>query len=93
MKDNVTCKSCGTVSFLITLKEAKAEIRRFNRYYNSLSKAVQKKYYGGNESTLQNYRCCLKMDLRKSKKGDCPNGCTISPVVKEMTWVISKGYK
>ncbi len=81
--DMVTCVKCGRVGFAVSKEYAKLEIKHFNEYYATLSKSQQKASYGGKKSKLSNYSClyCKGSTFRKSKDGDCPDGCTISAVV------------
>lgn len=77
-----TCNSCGTVYFGVSLKAAKTEVRRFNKYFNSLSERAKKTYSKGK---LENYLKCYCgndfTNFRDTKEGDCPDGVTISPIV------------
>lgn len=83
---NVTCTNCGWVHFAVTRKHAEQEVAKFNEYYDTLSKEKQDEYYGGKNAIIGNYTgcfACKKNDFRPSKDGDCPNGCTIQPVIYE----------
>lgn len=79
----VTCLKCGLVSMGVTKKHAENEVKNFNKYYDTLTKAEQKNYYGGRKSSIENYKCCSQMKLRPFKEGDCPDGVTLGPVIWE----------
>lgn len=81
----VTCNKCNWVSFAVTRQEAEQQIATFNKYFETLSKQQQQDYYGGKGSSIDNYTClyCNGSDFRPSQDGDCPDGCTINPVIYE----------
>lgn len=80
-----TCLKCGRVSMGITQEEAEQAIKDFNDWYYNQPKEVQELY--GGPSSLDDYRCfCGNKDAtayRDFKKGNCPEGVTISPVIRE----------
>lgn len=83
----VTCLKCGWVYFEVTRAYAEDEVKRFNEYFDSLPKEQQDEFYGGNKSSVKNYeRCWCGNDyknFRLSKEGDCPTGCTQSPMIRK----------
>lgn len=83
IQDAVTCLKCGTVAFSVSLEYMADEIKRFNEYYESLSKK-DKSMFGG-RSKVRGYIQCWcgnpYTNFRKSKRGDCPDGCTLSPIL------------
>ena len=79
-----TCNNCGWVHFGVTRKHAEDEVKRFNEFYHTQSKEVQDMY--GGESSIKNYEYCfrcggLHTNMRVTKDGDCPGGCTIQPII------------
>lgn len=92
MKDPVTgmrtCLSCGWVHFGVTRQYAEDQVARFNEYFSTLSPEVQQSFYGGHGATLDDYlRCGLCSgsftNFRDAVEGDCPDGCTIGPIIHE----------
>ena len=86
MKKLVTCNKCGWVHFVYTRVEAEEEVRRFNEYFDSLPPKKQKDYYG-NHASIALYEQCFRCggsytDFRHFKEGDCPDGCTIQPIIE-----------
>jgi hypothetical protein len=81
----VVCLKCDYVSFAVSRRKAMAEVKRFNKYFDSLTKKEQKDYYGGKRSDLSLYTCqvCSGTEFRKAKKSEIPFGSTINPVVWE----------
>jgi len=81
----VTCLKCGWVYFEVTRGYAQDEVKRFNEYFEALSKEKQDDYYGGKGSNIKQYEYCwcgsTYKNFRDSKKGDCPNGVTMSPMI------------
>jgi len=82
-----TCNKCGTVAFGVTREFAEAEVKRFNEYYEKLSPQKQQDYYGGTKSSLRQYERCgcgnPHTNFRAFKEGDCPDGCTLGPIIRE----------
>lgn len=66
----VTCKNCKRVSMGVTKKFAEDEVNDFNKFYKK-------------KASLKNYKCCHNMDLRRTKKGECLGGATLSSVIWE----------
>lgn len=85
-RNYVTCKHCKWVHFSVTRKYAKSQVSKFNEYYDTLTKEVQQQY-GGHKSSIRSYERCMLCgtcyhNFRKSKKGDAPIGCTVSPIIR-----------
>ncbi len=83
---NVTCNKCGWVHFEVSRKFAEAEVKRFQEYYDALTKEKQEFYYGSRPAQLTDYERCIlcssmHTEFRDSIAGDCPNGCTLSPII------------
>ena len=81
-----TCNNCGWVAFGVTRAFAEAEVERFNQFYQS-SPPETRECYGG-PSSIAHYECCHRCgngftEFHDSEAGDCPAGCTISPIIVE----------
>jgi hypothetical protein len=82
----VTCTKCGWVHVAYTREQAQDAVDSFNEYYDALSEKKQKEYYGGRGASIKDYTGCFHCKnetFRKSRKDDCPDGCTIQPVICE----------
>lgn len=83
----VTCVKCGWVHVAYTREEAQKAVDSFNEYYDTLSVKKQNDYYGGENSSLERSyigcNVCKNETFRPSEPGDCPDGCTIGPVIYE----------
>lgn len=82
----VTCCKCGWVHYEMSMEEIVQNVKTFNDYYDTLTETEQQTYYGGNKSSIERYTKCLNCgniytDFRDSKEGDCPDGCTINPIM------------
>lgn len=80
-----TCK-CGWVHFGVSREYAKNEVKNFNEWY-SIQPQETKDYYSG-PATILDYEHCRRcggsyIHFRDFKEGDCPNGCTLSPIIYE----------
>lgn len=85
--DERTCNRCGWVAFGVTRAFAEAGVRRFNAFFDSSSDAVRESY-GNRRSVIANYERCHRCggphtDFRDAVDGDCPVGCTLSPIIVE----------
>lgn len=83
-----TCNKCGWVHFAVSRKHAEDEVTKFNEYFDTLSKKEQDEFYSGKGSSIRQYEHCMLCDgsytnFRDSKYGDCPDGCTINPIISE----------
>lgn len=81
----VTCLDDGWVSFVITKSEALSHVRKFNKYFRSLSKKKQREYYRGTKCSLKDYACLVcggrKFRLYDERIDVDVDGCTINPVI------------
>lgn len=82
----VTCLTCGTVHFEVSLEYVTQEVAEFNAYFDTLSVDKQHDYYGGHKSSVSRYAWCKRCggsytNFRDSVDGDCPIGATISPIL------------
>lgn len=83
-----TCNKCGWVHFGVTREFAENEVKRFNDYFNTLTEDKQQKHYGGKCSSIAQYDRCFfcgnsYTNFRDFKEGDCPDGVTLGPIIKE----------
>lgn len=82
-----TCNKCGTVAFSVTREHALLEVEQFNIYYNSLTKEEQNNSYKEGGAHIEFYEFCRcgnnHKNFREAKEGDCPEGCTLSPIIFE----------
>jgi 5-methylcytosine-specific restriction endonuclease McrA len=84
----VTCRTCGWVHFEVTRAFAEKEVEAFNKFYDALSLQKQEEYYGNHKVSIKDYESCgfcggLYKNFRKTKKGECPTGCTIGPIIRK----------
>lgn len=74
----------------VTRDYAEAAVKQFNEYFDTLSKEKQDEFYGGKGSSITQYENCMRCNephtnFRIAKYGDCPDGCTINPIIVEKT--------
>lgn len=86
---SVTCCNCGWVAMEVSRKFAENEVKRFNDFFNTLSKKEQNDYYGGKGATITFYECCFLCggsykNFRDFQPGDCPDGCTLNPIIRKI---------
>src|SRR5690606_12280737 len=82
----VTCCRCRWVHFAITHEWAESQVRQFNEYYDRLTPEQQGENYNGRRASMADYtgcRHCGGNEFRPARTGDCPDGCTIGPVICE----------
>jgi hypothetical protein len=81
----VTCLNCGWVHMSVSRAFAEKSVKEFNEYYETLTKRKKIDYYDGKKSNIKDYERCgcgnSYKEFRDSKKGDCPDGCTIGPIL------------
>lgn len=83
-----TCEQCGWVHVGVTREYAEDTVRVFNEYFTGLSKQKQDDYYGGQLTRITSYERCFNCGgdwkrFRDAVPGDCPDGCTIQPILME----------
>jgi hypothetical protein len=83
-----TCLKCGWVAFGVTRAHAEEEVKKFNEYFSTLSKETQEEFYGGTGSSIKQYERCMlcsgsHTNFREGLPGDCPEGCTLNPIIVE----------
>lgn len=81
----VTCVNCGWVHMAYTRAQAAQEVAEFNQWYEQQTDET-KTHFGSRPSAVEHYEgCdrCGKRVFRGFQKGDCPDGCTIGPVIVE----------
>ena len=77
--NNRTCNNCGWVHFGVTRAHAAEEVARFNE-----------QFYPAQKSSITQYERCERcggsyLNFRVALSGDCPDGCTIGPIIVEAT--------
>ena len=82
----MTCNNCGWIHFGVTRDFALAEVQSFKVYFNSLSIQDRENYYKNRPTRIEDYESCHRCggtyrNFSKSKPGDCPDGCTIGPII------------
>lgn len=81
----VTCVKCGWVHMGYTRERAEEEVAKFNEWYERQPPKIQD-CYGGKAATVKDYEGCDRCggkEFRPFTEGDCPDGCTIGPVIYE----------
>lgn len=82
---SVTCGTCGEVRFEVTYKEAFRQTFKFNKYFDTLNKEQKELYYNNTKASAKLYTQCFLghsyTQFRDFKEGDCPDGCTQSPII------------
>lgn len=81
-----TCLNCGWVHFGVKRKYAENAVAKFNEYYEAQDDET-KGMFGG-PSNIDQYLYCCKCEgsyqnFRKAREDDCPEGCTLSPIIHE----------
>ena len=81
-----TCNNCGWVHFGVSREAAMKEVKEFNEFFDKATLEVQKAY--GKKSSMADYVHCNKCggsceNFSPFKEGDCPDGCTLGPIVVE----------
>ena len=81
----VTCKKCGTVYIAVSRVFAELEIASSAIFLKSLSKKDKELYQS--DLTIASYEYCWcknhYKNFRAFKKGDCPDGCTLSSIIRK----------
>lgn len=88
MSDTRTCNSCGWVHFGMTREHAEMEVARFNAFYDEAEDKI-KEMYGYRSADIHSYEHCFRCsgsytNFRDSRPGDCPDGCTIQPIIYDV---------
>ena len=82
----MTCNACGWVHFGVTFGNAATAVRTFNRFYDTAPKETKEQY--GKRASMECYVKCSRCggpytNFRPAEDGDCPDGCTIGPILVE----------
>lgn len=82
-----TCLKCGRVAFGVSRECAETLVSDFNDFFDSAD-AVTRESYGNRRSTIVSYERCTQCgnwctNFRDAVDGDCPDGCTLSPIIVE----------
>ena len=81
----ITCLNCGWVHFALTEEQAQEQVDNFNKWYDAQDEATHA-LYKNEGASIGNYvgcRLCHTNSFRLAEEGDCPIGCTLSPVIWE----------
>ena len=83
----VTCLKCGWVHFEVSREYAEDEVIKFTCYFNTLTPEQQQDFYGGRTSKVLDYEQCMVCggsykNFRDSLSNDCPDGCTLNPIIQ-----------
>lgn len=83
----VICRNCGWIAYPLTRDLAEVALKRFNAYYDSMSKEAQE-CYGGKRSSIRDYEHCTRCgacyhSFRVVKRGETIKGSTVSPIIWE----------
>ena len=81
-----TCLKCGWVHFGVTRAYAEEQVAKFGAYFDSQPPEVQAQF--GRKSSMADYERCNfcggpHTNFRSSEPNDCPDGCTIGPIIHE----------
>lgn len=82
-----TCLRCGWVHFAVSRAHAEDEVASFNRFFDAAD-VETKAAFGNRHSSMKSYEHCMlcgapHTEFRDSKPGDCPEGCTLNPILFE----------
>jgi hypothetical protein len=72
----------------LTREQAEKSLNEFNAFYDKLTREEQLNWYKGHRPTIEEYERCFRCNAKKFRPaipGDCPDGCTIQPVIYEET--------
>ena len=82
---SIKCCKCGWVYFQVSKEYMLDEIKRFNEYFDTLTKEQQDKFYGGKKSDDKQYTKCWCGNNFKyfvdAKPEDVPYGSSIGPML------------
>ena len=83
-----TCNGCGWVHFGISREHAEREVAHFNTYFEACNQET-KDMFGNKPSSIEQYEHCNGCGgpytyMREFTAGDCPDGCTIGPIIVEL---------
>lgn len=72
----------------VTRKQAEKYVAEFNDYFDLLTYLQQQDFYGGKRSSITTYERCNQCgthysSMRPFRNGDCPDGCTIGPIIQD----------
>lgn len=84
-----TCNHCGWVHMGVTRQFAENAVAEFNDYFAKQSQET-KDLFGNKPASIHEYEHCglcngPHTDMREFTAGDCPDGCTIGPIIVEGT--------
>lgn len=82
-----TCLRCGWVAFGVSREHAEIQVKQFNDWIEAQPAETQA-MYGNRRSCIEGYEFCFRCggphkNFRDAKPGDCPDGCTLQPIIVE----------
>lgn len=82
----VTCNKCKWVHIEVTRKSAQKEVKKFNKYFDSLTKDKQEEYYRSIKSSIELYEGCFRCgnsykDFNDTLDKEISVGSTIQPII------------
>lgn len=82
-----TCNRCGWVHVGVTRAFAEDAVASFNTYFEAQVPSVRE-MFGNKHAGISEYERCFRCggphtDMREFTAGDCPDGCTIGPIIVE----------
>lgn len=89
------CDSCGWIHFSVTRQYAEDEVKKFNDYYDTLTKEMQQENYGGRGSSIVSYERCgfcggSYKNFVDALDSEIRMGSTVSPIIE---WNKKKVFK
>ena len=84
-----TCNHCGWVHMGVTRPFAETAVAEFNTYFAAANQETRN-MFGNKPARVSEYERCNRCggphtDMREFTAGDCPDGCTIGPIIVEGT--------
>ena len=83
-----TCNRCGWVHVGVTRAFAEDAVASFNTYFEAQVPSVRE-MFGNKHAGISEYERCDRCggphtNMREFTAGDCPDGCTIGPIIVEL---------
>lgn len=83
-----TCNHCGWVHMGVTRQFAENAVAEFNTYFAAQVLSVRE-MFGNKPARISEYEHCngcggLYTYMRDFTAGDCPDGCTLGPIIVEL---------
>jgi hypothetical protein len=97
--DQLTCNNCGWVHFGVSREYVEKQTQEFGDYWDAADKETKESFWSRavrgpmpdlfpRAEHALGYTKCQRCrgsytNFRESKEGDCPNGCTIGPILNK----------